>query len=374
MDARRAEPPCLKLADVSKSFGGARVLEAISLSVRQGEFVALLGPSGCGKSTILRMIAGIEPCDEGEILIEGAVVNYMRPSERNVAMVFQSYALYPHMTVRENITFPLTTSHGRHFDRATIAKRVAEAAELVDLTDKLNRLPSQLSGGQRQRVALARSIVRHPIAFLMDEPLSNLDALLRHEMRQSLIDLHRRVGRTTLYVTHDQFEAMTMANRIIVMDHGRIQQAGTPREVFERPANRFVAGFVGLPSMNMLRGRMEGGRFISLHGIACELPASAFGAPEGTSVVLGLRPTDLAIGRARPGEASLSGSVSRVEYGGADIFVDLALGDAECLRIRASPENSVSLGERIEARIALAALHLFDAEGASLRRPAQGDA
>jgi ABC-type sugar transport system ATPase subunit len=374
MDARRAEPPCLKLADVSKSFGGARVLEAISLSARQGEFVALLGPSGCGKSTILRMIAGIEPCDEGEILIEGAVVNYMRPSERNVAMVFQSYALYPHMTVRENITFPLTTSRGRHFDRATIAKRVAEAAELVDLTDKLNRLPSQLSGGQRQRVALARSIVRHPVAFLMDEPLSNLDALLRHEMRQSLIDLHRRVGRTTLYVTHDQFEAMTMANRIIVMDHGRIQQAGTPREVFERPANRFVAGFVGLPSMNMLRGRMEAGRFISLHGVACELPASAFGASEGTSVVLGLRPTDLAIGRARPGEASLSGSVSRVEYGGADIFVDVALGDAERLRIRASPENSVSLGERIEARIALAALHLFDAEGASLRRPAQGDA
>ena len=186
------------------------------------------------------------------------MVNYVRPSERNVAMVFQSYALYPHMTVRENITFPLTTSHGRHFDRATVAKRVAEAAQLVDLTDKLERLPSQLSGGQRQRVALARSIVRHPVAFLMDEPLSNLDALLRHEMRQSLIDLHRRVGRTTLYVTHDQFEAMTMANRIVVMDHGRIQQAGTPREVFERPANRFVAGFVGLPSMNMLRGPHRG--------------------------------------------------------------------------------------------------------------------
>ena len=374
MDTRPDEPPCLELTSVSKSFGAGRVLEAISLSAGQGEFVALLGPSGCGKSTILRMIAGIEPCEEGEILIEGAVVNYVRPSERNVAMVFQSYALYPHMTVRENITFPLTTSRGRHFDRATVAKRVAEAAELVDLTDKLNRLPSQLSGGQRQRVALARSIVRHPVAFLMDEPLSNLDALLRHEMRQSLIDLHRRVGRTTLYVTHDQFEAMTMANRIIVMDHGRIQQAGTPREVFDRPANRFVAGFVGLPSMNMLRGRIEGGRFISLHGVTCELPASVFVAPEGASVVLGLRPTDLAIGLARPGEASLSGSISRVEYGGADVFVDLALGDAERLRIRASPENSVSLGERIEARIALAALHLFDAEGASLRRPAQGDA
>jgi ABC-type sugar transport system ATPase subunit len=320
------------------------------------------------------MIAGIESCDEGEIQIDGKVVNYVRPSERNVAMVFQSYALYPHMTVRENIAFPLTTSHGRHFDRATVANRIAEAAQLVDLTDKLNRLPSQLSGGQRQRVALARSIVRHPVAFLMDEPLSNLDALLRHEMRQSLIDLHRRVGRTTLYVTHDQFEAMTMANRVVVMNHGRIQQAGTPRDVFERPANRFVAGFVGLPSMNMLSGRIQGGRFVSLHGVPFELPTSSFLADEGMDVVLGLRPTDLSMAPARPGEASLSGTVSRVEYGGADVFVDLALGDAESLRIRAAPENLVSVGERIGARIASAALHLFDADGASLRRSAKADA
>lgn len=374
MDAWPSETPCLTLAKVSKSFGGTKVLEAISMSADQGEFVALLGPSGCGKSTILRMIAGIESCDEGEILIEGKVVNYVRPSERNVAMVFQSYALYPHMTVRENIAFPLTTKHGRHFDRATVEKRVVEAAQLVDLTGKLNRLPLQLSGGQRQRVALARSIVRHPVAFLMDEPLSNLDALLRHEMRQSLIDLHRRVGRTTLYVTHDQFEAMTMANRIVVMDHGRIQQVGKPRDVFERPANRFVAGFVGLPSMNMLSGSIKDGRFVTSHGVAFELPACTFAAQEGTSVVLGLRPTDLSIGRARPGEASLSGSVSSVEYGGADIFVDLALGDAERLRIRASPENLVSAGEQIEARIPLAALHVFDHDGGSLRQPTKVDA
>ena len=297
------------------------------------------------------------------------MVNYVRPSERNVAMVFQSYALYPHMTVRENITFPLTTTHGRHFDRATVANRVAEAAQLVDLTDKLNRLPSQLSGGQRQRVALARSIVRRPVAFLMDEPLSNLDALLRHEMRQSLIDLHRRVGRTTIYVTHDQFEAMTMSNRIVVMDHGRIQQVGTPRDVFERPANRFVAGFVGLPSMNMLSGQIKGGRFVSLHGAAFELREAGFLVREGMSAVLGLRPTDLSIGPARPGEAALSGSVSRVEYGGADVFVDVALGEVERLRIRASPENAVNAGDRVEARIALSAIHLFDAGGVSLRQP-----
>ena len=369
MGPRPSETPCLKLANVSKSFGSAKVLESISMSAKQGEFVALLGPSGCGKSTILRMIAGIESCDEGEILIEGKVVNYMRPSERNVAMVFQSYALYPHMTVRENITFPLTTTHGRHFDRATVANRVAEAAQLVDLTDKLNRLPSQLSGGQRQRVALARSIVRRPVAFLMDEPLSNLDALLRHEMRQSLIDLHRRVGRTTVYVTHDQFEAMTMSNRIVVMDHGRIQQVGTPQDVFERPANRFVAGFVGLPSMNMLSGQINGGRFVSLHGAAFELREAGFLVREGMSAVLGLRPTDLSIGRARPGEAALSGSVSRVEYGGADVFVDVALGEVERLRIRASPENAVNAGDRVEARIALSAIHLFDAGGVSLRQP-----
>lgn len=369
MGPRPSETPCLKLANVSKSFGSAKVLESISMSAGQGEFVALLGPSGCGKSTILRMIAGIESCDEGEVLIEGKVVNYVRPSERNVAMVFQSYALYPHMTVRENITFPLTTTHGRHFDRATVANRVAEAAQLVDLTDKLNRLPSQLSGGQRQRVALARSIVRRPVAFLMDEPLSNLDALLRHEMRQSLIDLHRRVGRTTVYVTHDQFEAMTMSNRIVVMDHGRIQQVGTPRDVFERPANRFVAGFVGLPSMNMLSGQIKGGRFVSLHGAAFELREAGFLVREGMSAVLGLRPTDLSIGPARPGEAALSGSVSRVEYGGADVFVDVALGEVERLRIRASPENAVNAGDRVEARIALSAIHLFDAGGVSLRQP-----
>lgn len=370
MDSRADETPCLKLANVSKSFGAATVLKGISLRAEQGEFVCLLGPSGCGKSTILRIIAGIESCDEGEILIEGKVVNYVRPSERNVAMVFQSYALYPHMTVRDNIAFPLTTRYGRHFDRAAAANRVAEAAELVDLTDKLDRLPSQLSGGQRQRVALARSIVRHPVAFLMDEPLSNLDALLRHEMRQSLIDLHRRVGRTTVYVTHDQLEAMTMANRIVVMDHGRIQQVGTPREVFERPANRFVAGFVGLPSMNMLSGSIKEGQFASLRGALLQLPASRFHVQEGMVVVLGLRPTDLFFGPARPGEASFSGSIARVEYAGADVFVDLALNEGERLRIRASLEKPVSVGDRIEARIASTSLHLFDAEGASLRRGA----
>ena len=337
------------------------------MSAAQGEFVALLGPSGCGKSTILRAIAGIESCDSGEIRIEGKVANYTRPSERNVAMVFQSYALYPHMTVRENIAFPLTTSHGRHFDRATAAKRVSEAAQLVDLADKLDRLPSQLSGGQRQRVALARSIVRHPVAFLMDEPLSNLDALLRHDMRQSLIDLHRRVGRTTLYVTHDQFEAMTMASRIVVMDHGRIQQIGAPRDVFERPTNRFVAGFVGLPSMNMLPGTVRSGAFVSEHGAVFALPPSTFEAHENAKVVLGLRPTDIAIGAAGAGDIAISGIAGRVEYGGSDVFVDFALGDGERLRLRASPSDRVSAEERIEARIAASALHLFDAAGASLR-------
>jgi ABC-type sugar transport system ATPase subunit len=358
--------PCIELSHVSKSFGATEVLKDFSLSAFRGEFVALLGPSGCGKSTILRIIAGIEDSDEGEVVIDGKIANYSRPSERNVAMVFQSYALYPHMSVEKNIAFPLTTSHGRGLDRATIAARVAEAAKLVDLSDKLARLPSQLSGGQRQRVALARSIVRHPIAFLMDEPLSNLDALLRHEMRQSLIDLHRRVGRTTLYVTHDQFEAMTMADRIVVMDHGRIQQIGSPREVFERPANRFVAGFIGLPSMNMLEGRIEKGHFISSHGFSIALPTPASKVEEGEAVTLGLRPTDIALGAPRQGEAAIVGIVSRIEYGGADIFVDLELADSERLRLRA-PETAIKSGERIEARVPLRAFHLFAADGRSLK-------
>jgi multiple sugar transport system ATP-binding protein len=359
--------PSIELLRISKSFGATEVLKGLSLSAFRGEFVALLGPSGCGKSTILRIIAGIEDCDEGEIVIDGKVANYARPSERNVAMVFQSYALYPHMTVEKNIAFPLTTSHGRGLDRAAIAARVTEAAKLVDLSDKLERLPSQLSGGQRQRVALARSIVRHPIAFLMDEPLSNLDALLRHEMRQSLIDLHRRVGRTTLYVTHDQFEAMTMADRIVVMDHGRIQQVGTPREVFERPANRFVAGFIGLPSMNMLEGRIERGRFVSGHGFSIAVPTPAGKVEEGESVTLGLRPTDLTLGAAGEGEAAIRGGVSRIEYGGADIFIDLDLAGPERLRMRAPPETAIKSGEKIEARIPLKAFHLFAADGRSLK-------
>jgi ABC-type sugar transport system ATPase subunit len=367
MTSHPPNSPCLELVRVSKSFGETPVLKSLSFGASRGEFVALLGPSGCGKSTILRTIAGIEIPDEGEILIEGNVANYVRPSARNVAMVFQSYALYPHLTVEENIAFPLTTAHGRGLDRKTIAARVTEAAQLVDLGDKLDRMPSQLSGGQRQRVALARAIVRHPIAFLMDEPLSNLDALLRHDMRQSLIDLHRRVGRTTLYVTHDQFEAMTMADRIVVMDHGRIQQVGSPREVFERPANRFVAGFIGLPSMNMLDGRIVGERFESNRGFSIALPKAVFKTVEGERVALGLRPTDLIIGSAGQGEAAVGGAVSRIEYGGADIFVDLEIPGRERVRMRAPPETAMAGGKQLEAKISLKALHLFAENGSSLR-------
>src|SRR5579863_8230412 len=367
MAATHPDTPCIELIKLSKSFGGTKVLKDLSFRANRGEFVALLGPSGCGKSTILRTIAGIEAPDEGEILIEGSVANYARPSARNVAMVFQSYALYPHLTVADNIAFPLTTSYGRGLDRKTISARVAEAAQLVDLADKLQRMPSQLSGGQRQRVALARSIVRHPVAFLMDEPLSNLDALLRHDMRQSLIDLHRRVGRTTIYVTHDQFEAMTMADRIVVMDHGCIQQIGSPRDVFERPANRFVAGFVGLPAMNMLDGWIKSGRFESNHGLSITLPKLGFKVEENEPVVLGLRPTDLVVGSAGEGEAEISGSVSRIEYGGADIFIDLEHSSTERVRLRTPPNTAVAIGEKLAARISIKALHLFGANGDTLR-------
>ena len=282
-------------------------------------------------------------------------------------MVFQSYALYPHMTIEQNIRFPLTTSHGRGFDRTEVAARVREAARLVDLADKLDRLPAQLSGGQRQRVALARAIVRHPVAFLMDEPLSNLDALLRHEMRQSLIDLHRRVGRTTLYVTHDQFEAMTMADRIIVMDHGHIQQVGSPREIFQHPANRFVAGFIGFPSMNMLEGRYERGRFVTSRRFSAAIPALAAGVQEGDALTLGIRPTDLVLGPAGEAEVAIAGVASWVEYAGSDVFIDLDIGEAEHLRMRAPPETPVRKGDRIEARLPRASLHVFGRDGRSLR-------
>ena len=239
----------VSLRNLGKDFGTTRVLHDIDLDIADGEFVVLVGPSGCGKSTTLRIISGLEEATSGEVEIDGRVVNNLEPKDRNIAMVFQNYAIYPHMTVRKNIGFGLRTSRMPHADKT---KRLEEVAEILGMTEYLDRKPSELSGGQRQRVAIGRALVRDPAVFLFDEPLSNLDAQLRTQMRLEIKKLHQRVGNTIIFVTHDQVEAMTMADRIVIMKDGVIQQVGTPSDVYHNPANTFVARFIGAPSMNML--------------------------------------------------------------------------------------------------------------------------
>ncbi len=260
-----SDPFAIELLGVTKRYGEAVALQGVDLDIEPGEFLVLLGPSGCGKSTLLKIIAGLEDASEGEIYINGRLANYLPPKERDVAMVFQNYALYPHMTVETNIGFPLAM---RRHKKSVVAERVREVATLVGLTDHLKKYPDQLSGGQRQRVALGRAIIREPVAFLMDEPLSNLDALLRVQMRSEVLKLHKRVGRTTIYVTHDQIEAMTMADRIVVIRDGVMQQVGTTSGIYNCPTNTFVALFVGSPPMNLIRGRLtaHAGRWTALDG------------------------------------------------------------------------------------------------------------
>ncbi len=244
------------IRNVSKSFGAVPVLHDVSVDIADGEFVVLVGPSGCGKSTLLRMVAGLESVNSGTIEIADKVVNHLPPAKRDIAMVFQSYALYPHKTVRDNMAFSLKL---RGLDRQAIEERVRKATAILDLAPYLDRYPRQLSGGQRQRVAMGRAIVRDPQVFLFDEPLSNLDAKLRVQMRTEIKELHQRLKTTTIYVTHDQVEAMTMADKIVVMQAGRIEQVGAPLDLFDKPANRFVAGFIGSPSMNLLKGVVGAG-------------------------------------------------------------------------------------------------------------------
>jgi multiple sugar transport system ATP-binding protein len=306
------------LVGLRKSYGSAGILHGIDLSVAQGEFLALVGPSGCGKSTLLRMIAGLEPVTAGEIRFDGRVVNQADPKRRNVAMVFQNYALYPHMTVRENMGLNLKISR---MPRDEVRRRVEAAAALLEVTPILDRRPSQLSGGQRQRVAMGRAIVRDPAVFLFDEPLSNLDAKLRVQMRAEIKSLHQKVRTTAIYVTHDQIEAMTLADRIAVMNAGRIEQLGTPIELYRTPANRFVAGFIGSPAMNFLPGRLDG-RLVRLDGTDVVLAlAGPVVLAEGERVEVGLRPEHL-----RPAGQGLAGTVAQVEPTGSQthLLVDFA--------------------------------------------------
>ena len=307
----------LELRDVSRSFGEVRALDGISLAVEPREFCVVVGPSGCGKSTLLRCIAGLEPVDAGEVLIGGEPVAHLTPRRRDVAFVFQSYALYPHMTVRGNLEFPLKL---RGVPRDERRRRTGEAARLLGIEDLLDRKPRALSGGQRQRVAMGRAVVRRPRLFLFDEPLSNLDARLRAATRVELVELHRRLGTTAVYVTHDQAEAMTLGERVVVMRAGRILQVGPPREVYERPADPFVASFFGSPPMNLIQGRLvarEGRLLFTWEGPPVEAPAWAGEGP----ATMGVRPEDL-----RPGDGPLTVAVRLVEDLGSERY---AYGDVE---------------------------------------------
>jgi ABC-type sugar transport system ATPase subunit len=354
--------PAIELIEVGKQYGTQSVLAGINLAIASGEFIALLGPSGCGKSTLLKLIAGLEELTEGEIYVGGRLANYLRPSDRDVAMVFQNYALYPHMTVRENIGFPLKmASIAKH----EIRTKVEAAASFLQLGPWLDRFPDELSGGQRQRVALGRAIVREPLAFLMDEPLSNLDALLRVEMRAELVRLHKRVGRTTIYVTHDQVEAMTMANRIVLMHQGAIQQVGTPDEVYSRPANTFVATFVGSPPMNLFQGRIEAGsrRFVGAFDLPLDgaVPASCANA----AATLGIRPEQVQIvGTDTP--RSLPATVELVERVGADSFVVSQISPGTTITARVDAARRIREGDRLAVLLPRDGLRLFDAAGKAM--------
>ncbi|MBB3162218.1 sn-glycerol-3-phosphate ABC transporter ATP-binding protein UgpC [Rhizobium leguminosarum bv. viciae 248] len=285
----------VQVSDVTKKYGSLQVMHGVSVDIEDGEFVVLVGPSGCGKSTLLRMIAGLETVSSGDIRIGSRVVTNAPPKERDIAMVFQSYALYPHKTVAENMGFPLKMAKR---PKAEIAEKVGRAAEILDLTRYLDRYPKQLSGGQRQRVAMGRAIVRDPQVFLFDEPLSNLDAKLRVTMRVEIKELHQRLKTTTVYVTHDQIEAMTMANKIVVMRDGRVEQIGKPLDLYDFPVNLFVAGFIGSPSMNFLQGRIatRDGRKIVVTDQGIALPMADTNADEGRAVTYGIRPEHITIG------------------------------------------------------------------------------
>ncbi|KFB08172.1 ABC transporter ATP-binding protein [Nitratireductor basaltis] len=354
-----------------KRYGATQVVHGIELDVSDGEFVALVGPSGCGKSTTLRMIAGLEDISDGEIRIGGDVVNDLPPRDRNISMVFQSYALYPHMTVAENMGFSLKIA-GK--DQNEIKARVAEAAKTLDLEELLERRPSQLSGGQRQRVAMGRAIVRSPEVFLFDEPLSNLDAKLRTQMRTEIKKLHAKLQSTVIYVTHDQVEAMTLADRIVIMRGGNIEQVGTPEEVFHRPASQFVAGFIGSPPMNLRPASVQDGKLVFASGETLPIPAHLkANVRAGQEVVFGLRPDDIyPTGHGiHSGEAhevhQMRCTVSITEPLGNETLVFAGFDGVELVSRMLNP-RPLKRGEEAEFSFDLSQAHLFDAAtGRSVR-------
>jgi sn-glycerol 3-phosphate transport system ATP-binding protein len=347
----------VSLRGVRKSYEGVEVIHGVDCEIEDSEFVVILGPSGCGKSTLLRMIAGLEAITGGEIAIGGRVVNHLEPKDRDIAMVFQNYALYPHMSVYDNMAYGLRL---RGMSKAEIDARVQQAARILELGNFLQRKPRQLSGGQRQRVAMGRAIVREPAVFLFDEPLSNLDAKLRVQMRVEIRRLHQSIRTTSVYVTHDQVEAMTLGDRLIVMNAGRAEQIGSPMEIYERPATTFVAGFIGSPAMNMLPARFTGdGESIELNGV--RLPMNAPTQHAGREVTLGIRPEHVVLS---PGEAgALKFPVDFVEALGADTLAHGYLGNGRiALTVRLPGSVRVAAGDALSLLLPPQSLHLFDSE------------
>ncbi|HUJ25349.1 MAG TPA: sn-glycerol-3-phosphate ABC transporter ATP-binding protein UgpC [Myxococcales bacterium] len=352
------------LKDVSKRYGdNPPVITGVNLDIRDHEFIVLVGPSGCGKSTLLRMVAGLEEITSGTISIGSKVVNDVPPKDRDIAMVFQSYALYPHMSVRENLEFGLVL---RKTPRAEIDRQVAEAARILGLDELLDRRPKALSGGQRQRVALGRAIVRNPSVFLFDEPLSNLDAKLRVQMRAEIKKLQHRLQTTSIYVTHDQVEAMTMGHRIAVLSEGKVQQVGTPLDVYERPANLFVANFIGTPPMNMIKATVaDGGALLQASGFTLPAPAAAraaLGQMQGKPVVVGIRPENV-VEQGRPvrgATAPLELTADMVETLGDEVVVHGSRGQ-DLIAFKMDPHNPPEFGGKVSAVVEVDRIHLFDA-------------
>jgi len=367
-DIRRQNGHHVELSDVSKRFGELTVIDNVSLGVAKGEFCALLGPSGCGKSTMLRMIAGLEEVSSGAVFINGVNLTRTPPAKRRIAMVFQSYALYPHLTVKQNIAFSLSVAGA---PREVQERRAAEVAALLQLDHLMNRKPAQLSGGQRQRVAIGRALVREPEAFLFDEPLSNLDAMLRVQMRIELAKLHKALGTTMIYVTHDQVEAMTLADRIVVLDRGRVAQVGAPLELYARPDNKFVASFIGSPTMNFLSvnaNRLDGRSvFLAFAGADASrgLTVSTRNALEGHAsppAEIGIRPEHIAICDAAGGSAQLTGTVQLVERLGnlTIVYVETSAGQ---IVVQGGGEMAVQVDETVGLVLDPSRTHLFGRDG-----------
>ena len=354
---------------VSKAFGKARVIKDVDLEIGDREFVVFVGPSGCGKSTLLRLIAGLEDADAGRILFDAREVTELSPAERGIAMVFQSYALYPHMSVFDNMAFGLKLART---GKAGIEERVRRAARTLQIEDLLERKPRQLSGGQRQRVAIGRAIVREPRVFLFDEPLSNLDAALRVQMRVEIARLHRALDATMVYVTHDQVEAMTLADRIVVLNDGAVEQVGTPLGLYHYPCNRFVAGFIGSPRMNFVDGTIaavDGGALtVDVgEGILARADVAANGAAPGHKVTLGLRPEHLVQGGAE--DVRFEGEVIAVEHLGGETFVHVVRHSGDPMLLKCEGGSPTRVGERLSFGAPAADCHVFDEQGEAFARP-----